>query len=138
VLRQPKGQPFELAEALTAGTNFPDVDVVAAKVVELPQAVPMYSIYRPDSLVDAGRELSVFRSLPPWAVIRRMKPMVLLVRETGKDLTLFAEDRKVELVIMEGRWGRRRARFLDKKERGIALRLKSTLVVALPPTVEGE
>jgi hypothetical protein len=128
-----QGQPFELAESLTEGTNFPDVDVVAAKVIELPKIVPIYSIYKPESLVDAKSELSIFRSLPKWAIIRRIRPMVLLVREAGKDLTKFAEDRNVDLIIMEGKWSERRRGFLPKKERRIALRSECTVIVAVPP-----
>jgi Ca2+-transporting ATPase len=136
VLSEFQGEPFDLAESLTAGTNFPDVDVVAAKVVELPQIVPMYSVYRPESLVDVKSELSIFKSLPKWAIIRRIQPMVLLVREAGKDLTKFAEDRNVDLIIMEGRWSARSRGFLPKKERRIALRSTCTVVVALPQSTD--
>jgi hypothetical protein len=136
VLSELQGEPFELAESLTASTNFPDVDVVAAKVIELPKIVPMYSIYRPESLVDVDSELSIFKSLPRWAIIRRTRPMVLLVRETGKDLTKFAEDRNVDLIIMEGKWADRSRGFLTKKERRIALRSICTVIVAIPPLTE--
>ncbi|MDD1769533.1 MAG: cation-transporting P-type ATPase [Methanomassiliicoccales archaeon] len=128
-----KGEPVELAEALTEGSVFPDVDIVAAKVVEIPPIVPLYSVYRPESLVDYEREISVFRLLPSWARVRRMHPTVVLVRETGRDLAQFAEERKVDVIVMEGEWEEKGRGFLFKKERSVAESARCTVVVAIPP-----
>jgi hypothetical protein len=130
------GEPFEIAEALTEEFAFPDVDVVAAKVVELPSIVPLYSVYRPESLVNVEQELSIFRSLPRWAIIRRIRPMVLLVRETGRDLAHFAKERNVDVIVMEGSWVYSRHGFLPKKERAIATKAECTVVVAVAPVTK--
>jgi len=124
---------FELAEALTADANVPDVDIVAAKVVEMPQIVPLYSIYKPDSLINADKELAALKSLPKWAIIRRIRPMVLLVRETGRDLAQFAKERSVDLVILDGAWSQKNNGYLGKKERSIAVKVQCTIVILLPP-----
>jgi hypothetical protein len=134
ILRKFHPGPFELAEALTADAVFPDVDVVAAKVVEIPRIVPLYSIYKPESLVDTDRELSFVKSLRGGAFLRRLRPMVLLVREASRDLVHFATERKVDVIIMEGDWAARRDGFLPREERGIALRADCTILVTLPRT----
>ena len=99
----------------------------------MPSIVPLYSVYRPESLVDTERELSVFHTLPTWAVIRRYRPMVVLVRESGRDVALFAKQRNVDLIILEGEWDEARSGYMFKKERGVAERAECTVVVAIPP-----
>jgi hypothetical protein len=134
ILRKFYPGPFELAEVLTADAVFPDVDVVAAKVVEIPRIVPLYSIYKPESLVDKDRELSFLRSLRGRVLFERIRPMVLLVREASRDLVNFATERKVDVIIMEGDWTAGKRGFLPKEERRIALKAECTVLVTLPPT----
>jgi hypothetical protein len=123
---------FDLAEALTTDANVPDVDIVAAKVIEMPRIVPLYSYYKPESLINADKELAAIKSLPRWAVIRRIRPMVLLVREAGRDLVQFAEERKVDVIVLEGDWSAKGRGYLRKKEQAIASRAQCTVVVMLP------
>jgi Ca2+-transporting ATPase len=132
VLDKFESEPFEIAEALTEGANIPDVNVVVAKVVEIPPIVPLYSIYKPESLVNAERELATYASLPKWALIRRIRPMVLLVRSASRDVAQFIIERKVDVVILEGNWGRGRDGYLDKKEQKIATSSECSLIVTLP------
>ncbi|MDD1743018.1 MAG: HAD-IC family P-type ATPase, partial [Methanomassiliicoccales archaeon] len=123
---------FDLAEALTMDANVPDVDIVAAKLIEMPRIVPLYSYYKPESLVNADKELAAIKSLPRWAVIRRIRPMVLLVREAGRDLVQFAEERNVDVIALEGDWNAGGKGYLNKKEQTIALQAQCTVVVLLP------
>jgi Ca2+-transporting ATPase len=134
VLREVHTGPFEMAEALTSNAVFPDVDVVVAKVVEIPRIVPLYSVYKPESLIDADKQLSFLKSLRGGVFLGRIRPMVLLVREASRDLLHFAKERKVDLIIMEGDWAARRHGFLAKEERGIASRADCTVLVTLPCT----
>ncbi len=128
-----KGEPVEIAEALTESSVFPDVEIVAAKVVEIPSIVPLYSVYRPESLVDYESEMTVFRLLPSWARVRRMHPTVVLVRETGRDVAQFAEERRIDVIVMEGEWEEKGRGFLFKKEQSVAANARCTVVVAIPP-----
>ena len=127
-----KSGPFEIAEALTEGANIPDVNVVAAKVVEIPSIVPLYSIYKPSSLVDADRELATYASLPKWAIIRRIKPMVLLVRSASRDLVQFASERSVDIIIFEGDWHLRSQGYLGKKEQRAAIDCECAVIITFP------
>jgi len=127
-------EPFELAEVMTEDAVFPDVDVVAAKVVEIPRIVPLYSIYKPESLVDKDKHLSFLESLRGMILLERIRPMVLLVREASRDLVNFATGRKVDIIIMEGDWAASRHGFLLTEERRIALMAECNVLVTLPPT----
>ncbi len=132
VLDEFKPEPFDLAAALTAGSVFPAVDVVAAKVVRIPPIVPLYSTYRPESLVDQEKELSFLKSLRTRPIMRLLTPKILMVRDIGRDLVEFAEEREIEGILMAGRWDAARRGFLSKDERQVALKAKGTIIVILP------
>ncbi len=124
--------PFDVAAALTSTSSFPAVDVVAAKVVKIPPIVPLYSTYRPESLVDKDHELSFLKSLRARPIMRLLTPKVLVVRDIGRDLAEFAEEREIEGILMAGRWEEARHGFVSKDEREAARRAKGTVVVVLP------
>jgi Ca2+-transporting ATPase len=127
---------FELAEAISACSAIPDVDIVAAKVIEIPQIVPLYSIYKPESLVNVDEQLSFLDAFKGKALQKLIKPEVLLVRKMGRDLVDFANERKVDLMIMEGDWSAKRHGFLTKVEREIAMKVHCTMVISLPSVNE--
>jgi len=122
---------FALAGALTSSSHIPDVDVVAAKVIRIPQTVPLYSTYRPESLVDPSKELSFLRAFSGLPVLRRLSAKVLLVRDSSRDLVGFAEDRRIDLIVLKGDWAANRHGFLAKTERRIAAKASCTVAVLL-------
>jgi hypothetical protein len=126
--------PFELASALSGNRNIPDVDVIAAKVVEMPAITPLYSIYRPETLVDSKRQLSFLQNMKGWPILKFIHSKVLLVRNTVRDLVDFASERKVDMVILEGDWAHERTGFTSGVERDIAINAKCTVVMVLPPS----
>lgn len=132
VLDEFRPEPFDLAASLTAGSVFPAVDVVAAKVIRIPPIVPLYSTYRPESLVDQDRELSFLKALRARPIMRLLTPKVLMVRDIGRDLVEFAEEREIEGILMAGRWQAAHSGFLSKDEREVARKAKGTVVVILP------
>ncbi len=133
VLEDFQPEPFDLAASLTASSSFPSVDVVAARVIKIPAIVPLYSTYRPESLIDADRELSFLKSLRTKPIMRLLTPKVLMVRDIGRDLVEFAGERDVEIILLAGRWEASRHGFLPKDERQVALKAKGAVVVILPP-----
>jgi hypothetical protein len=126
-------QPFELAASISASSVVPDIDVVAARVIKLPPIVPIYSTYRPESLVDSERELSSLRKVVSLPLFRSMRPKLLVVRDTARDLVDFASERNVDAILMQGDWAKMRHGFLAEDEREIARRAKATVIVTLPP-----
>ena len=134
VLEDFRVEPFDMAASLTAASTFPAVDVVAAKVVKIPQIVPLYSTYRPESLIDQDHELSFLKSLRTRPIMRLLTPKILMVRDIGRDLVDFADERDIDAILIAGRWEAAHRGFLAKDEREVALKAKGTVVVILPPT----
>jgi magnesium-transporting ATPase (P-type) len=122
---------FALAGALTSASHIPDVDVVAARVIRMPPTVPLYSTFRPESLVDSDGELSFLKALSGLPLLRRLSSRVLLVRDTAKDLVSFADERRVDLIVLKGDWAASRHGFLAKTERRIAAKASSYVAVLL-------
>lgn len=132
VLEDFQPEPFDLAASLTASSTFPAVDVVAAKVIKVPQIVPLYSTYRPESLIDPDRELSFMKTLRSRPIMRLLTPKILMVRDIGRDLVEFAEERDIEAILLSGRWEEAHHGFLSKDERAVAVKARGAVVVILP------
>jgi len=122
---------FALAGALTSASHIPDVDVVAARVIKMPPTVPLYSTFRPESLVDSEKELSFLKPLSGLPLLRRLSVRVLLVRDSSRDLIHFAEERRIDLIVLKGDWSASRRGFLAKTERRIAVKASSYVAVLL-------
>jgi len=122
---------FALAGALTSASHIPDVDVVAARVIKMPPTVPLYSTFLPESLVDSDKELSFMKTLSGLPLLRRLSARVLLVRDSSRDLINFAEERRVDLIVLKGDWAASRHGFLPKTERRIAAKASCYVAVLL-------
>jgi magnesium-transporting ATPase (P-type) len=125
-------QPFELAASLSTSSIVPDVDVVAARVIRLPSIVPIYSTYRPESLIDSEQELSSLKYVLAAPLLRFIRPKLLIVRDVARDLVDFAAERQVDAILMQGDWTERHRGFLAKDEREVARRAGAAVVVTLP------
>ena len=132
VISEVRQGPFELAAALTSGSVIPDVDVVAARVVEMPKYAPLYSIYRRDTLAIGDDQLRSIRSGLSRPLRKLIHPVVLLVRNIGGDIASFASERQVDLIIIEGARGADGRLVLKREERDIVARAKCTVVVMMP------
>jgi magnesium-transporting ATPase (P-type) len=133
VLEEFHQEPFDLAAAFTASAVVPEVDVVAARVIQVPPIVPLYSTYRPESLVDADRELSFLRSVRNLTSLRFLRSSVVMVRQVGRDVVDFARERDVDTIILAGDWRWRRQGFLGKAEREIAENAHGTILIVIAP-----
>jgi magnesium-transporting ATPase (P-type) len=137
VLEEFQSEPFDLAASLTASTRFPEVDLVAAKVIKLPPIVPLYSTFRPESLFDTERELAFLKGLRMRPLQRLISPKILIVREVGRDLVDFATERGVDVILLAGDRSAARHAYLGREEREIAKRARCTVVVVLSPRRDG-
>ena len=125
-------RPFDLASTLTTDSIFADVNIIAAKVIEIPRIVPLYPIYRPETLIDADEELSFLKKRGLHKILRSITPKVLMGQDASLDVAEFADERKVHMIILDGKWSEKRHGFLLEEERKIALQAKCTVVVTLP------
>jgi hypothetical protein len=132
VLDEFHAEVLALAGALTSSSRIPDVDIVAAKVIRMPPTVPLYSTYRPESLVDSEKELSFLKTISGLPLLRRLSARVLLVRDISRDLLQFAEEKRVDMIILRGDWAASRHGFLPKRERIVAAKASCSVAVLLP------
>jgi Ca2+-transporting ATPase len=138
VLSEVRPGPFELAASLTAGSVIPDVDVVAARVIEMPRQAPLYSIYRRDTLAIGDDQLRSIRSGLSRPLRKLIHPVVLLVRNIGGDIARFAGERQVDLIILEGGRAADGSLVLTKEERDIIARAGCTVAVVIPREARAE
>jgi hypothetical protein len=124
---------FRLAKALSAGSVIPDVDVVAARVVELPSSAAGFSLFRRDALAIGDESLSFITTHLSRSMQRLIRPVVLFVHHTGGDIASFARARKVDILILESKWRGDDGRILTKVERDIVAKAKCAIAVVLEP-----
>jgi hypothetical protein len=123
--------PFELSGSLTSSSVIPDVDIIAAKVIEFPPNVPLYSLYYPESFIIKSGELPILRRPSVRALRRYITPLTLYVKDASHGIAHFVVERRVHMIIMEGDWAARRNGFLSKEERKLAKTAPCSIIVTL-------
>jgi len=123
--------PFHLTKELTAHTPIPDVDIIAAKIVEFPSSVELYSRFYPESMVVKSEEFSILRRPAIKALRRHITPLTLFFQDMSKGIAHFVEERRIDMIIMEGDWAEKNHGFLKKAERKIVKRAQCSIIVNL-------
>jgi phosphoserine phosphatase len=123
--------PFHLTKELTAHTPIPDVDIIAAKVVEFPSSVELYSRFYPESMVVKSEEFSILRRPAIKALRRHITPLTLFFQDMSKGIAHFIEERRIDMIIMEGDWSEKNHGFLKKAERKIVKKAPCSILVTL-------
>jgi len=131
VLHEFQEGPFHLTKELTAHAPIPDVDIIAAKVVEFPSSVELYSRFYPESMVVKSEEFSILRRPAIKALRRHITPLTLFFQDISKGIARFIQERKVDMMIMEGDWSEKNHGFLKKAERKIVKRAQCSIIVTL-------
>jgi hypothetical protein len=124
-------EPFTLTKELTAHTPIPDVDIIAAKVVEFPSSVELYSRFYPESMVVKSEEFSILRRPAIKALRRHITPLTLFFQDMSKGIAHFIEERRIDMIIMEGDWSEKNHGFLKKAERKIVKKAPCSILVTL-------
>jgi hypothetical protein len=125
--------PFNLTKVLTAQASIPDVDIIAAKVMEFPSSVELYSRYYPESMVVKSEEFYILRHPSLQALRRHITPLTLFFQDISRGIAHFVEERKVDMIIMEGDWSEKKNGFLKKTERKIVKKAQCSIIVTLAP-----
>jgi len=136
VLHEFHQEPFELSGSLTSSSAIPDVDIIAAKVIEFPPNVPLYSLYYPESIAYKDNQFSFLKRSSIRPIRRRITPLTLFVQDISQGIANFVAERKVHMIIMEGDWAARRNGFLGKEERKLAKKAPCTIIVTLPRPIK--
>jgi Ca2+-transporting ATPase len=131
VLHEFSEEPFKMTTLLTAHSAIPDVDIIAAKVMEFPPTVQLYSRYYPETMTVKSSEFSILRRSPVQALKRSITPLTLFVQEISRGIARFVEERKINVIIMDGTWSEKEHGFLKAAERKIVKKAQCSVIVTL-------
>jgi nucleotide-binding universal stress UspA family protein len=132
VLREEHPDPYIIAAALTSSASVADVEITAAKIVELPPTVPLDAVDTVYSFRKEEKEFSYFTSLAIKTLGRFINPKILPVREVGGDVAQFARDKGIDIMVLFCRRETGFHSFLTKDEYEIVSRSPCVVIVALP------
>lgn len=132
VLKEQHPDPYIIAAALTSSASAADVEITAAKIIELPPTVPLDAIETVYSLKKEEREFSHFTSFAIKALGRLVNPKLVAVREVGMDVAEFVKAKKIDVVVMFS--GRETGfySFLTKDEYEVVSKSPCVVIVTLP------
>lgn len=132
VLKEQHPDPFIIAAALTSSASVADVEITAAKIIELPPTVPLDAIDTALPLRQEEREFSYFTSLAIKTLGRLINPKILPVREVGADVAQFIKDKKIDVLVMFSKRETGFYSFLTKDEYEIVKKSPCVVIVTVP------
>jgi hypothetical protein len=132
VLHEFDQESFNLISLLTTHSTIPDVDIIAAKVIEFPPNVPLYSRYYPESIAVESREFPILRRSSVQVLKRFITPLTLFVKDISHGIAHFVEEKKVDIIVMEGDWSQKKYGFLRKAQCKIVKKAQCSIIVTLP------
>jgi nucleotide-binding universal stress UspA family protein len=132
VLEVQHPDPYVIAAALTSSASVADVEITAAKVIELPPTVPLDAVDTALSLRKEEREFSYFTSLAIKTLGRFINPKILPVREIGSDVAQFVKDRGIDVMVMFSTRETGFHAFLTRDEYDLVRDSPCVVIVTLP------
>jgi nucleotide-binding universal stress UspA family protein len=96
VLKKIHPEPFIIASALTSSATGPDVEMLAAKVVRLPETTPIDAV---EFFKQEERDFSASVSEYIKYAGRLFLPRIVVVRDIGEDLAQLAREMSADLII---------------------------------------
>jgi hypothetical protein len=100
-------------------------------VIEFPSSVELYSRFYPESMVVKSEEFSILRHSSVKALRRHITPLTLFFQNISRGIAHFVEERKVDMIIMEGDWSEKKHGFLKKADRKIVKKAQCSIIVTL-------
>ena len=132
VLKEQHPDPYVIAAALTSSASVADVEITAAKIMELPPTVPLDAIDTVYSLRKEEREFLYFTSLAIKTLGRFINPKILPVREVGSDVAQFVRDKGIDVMVIFCKRETGFHSFLTKDEYDIVSKSPCVVIVTLP------
>ncbi len=132
VLKEQHPDPFIIAAALTSSASAADVEITAAKVIELPRTIPLDAIDTDQSLKMEERDFSYFTSLAIKTLGRFINPKILPVREVGPDVSNFVRDKGIDVLVMFSKRETGFYGFLTKDEYELVSKSPCVVIVTIP------
>ena len=137
VLKEQHPDPYIIAAALTSSASVADVEITAAKIIELPPTVPLDAIDMIQSLRKEERDFSYFTSLAIKTLGRFINPKILPVREVGGDVADFIKEKGIDVLVMFSQRETGFYSFLTKDEYELVSKSPCVVIVTLPAAPPG-
>ena len=132
VLREQHADPFVIAAALTSSASSVDVEITAAKIIELPQTLPLDAFEVAQPLRKEEREFSSFTSFAIKSLGRLINAKILPVRDIGEDVANYIRENKIDMLVMFSKRETGFYGFLTKDEYEIVRKSPCVVVVTEP------
>lgn len=133
VLKEQYPDPYIIAASLTSSASAADVEITAAKIIELPPTVPLDAIDMAYSLRKEERDFSYFTSFAIKTLGRFINPKIIPVREVGNDVAQYVKDKGIDVVVMFSARETGFYSFLTKDEYDIVSKSPCVVIVTVPP-----
>jgi nucleotide-binding universal stress UspA family protein len=132
VLRDVHPDPFIIAAALTSSASVPDVEIVAAKIVQLPRTVPLDALEMESRFNKDEKEFSFLTTQAIRSLGRPVAPIFFPVREIGEDIPNYLKAKGIDVVVMYSKKQTGFYSFLTKNEYDIVSNAPCVVLVVLP------
>ena len=138
VLKEVHPDPFIIAAALTSSASVPDVEIVAAKIIQLPPTVPLDALEMQDTFKKDEKEFSFLTTQAIRSLGRPVTPILFPVREIGDDILDYLRAKGMDVVVMYSKKQTGFYSFLTKNEYDIVSKAPCIVLVVLPGSQDGE
>lgn len=132
VLKEQHPDPYIIAAALTSSASAADVEITAAKVIQIPQTLPLDAVDTVLSLRKEERDFSYFTSLAIKTLGRFINPKILPVREVGGDVRQYVRDKGIDVLVMFSQRETGFYSFLTRDEYEIVSKSPCVVIVTIP------
>ncbi len=126
-------EPLILAAIFTSSLSTPSCELIAVNVLKIPAVTPIDATEVSKVFRVIERDFSQKIALAITSLGRLFTPRILPVRDVGRDVTEFAVEEGVELIIMGCDKPGRLGPVLTKDEYAIVKKVGCVVLVAIPP-----
>ncbi len=92
--------PFIVASALTSTASSPDIEIIAAGIIEIPPTLPLEAATTSSEMRDAERSFSLMVSTAIKSLGKLFSPRILPVRDVGFDVAEYSKDEGIDMIIL--------------------------------------
>ena len=129
--------PFIIASALTSTASAPDIEIIAARIVEIPPTLPLEAAITSSEMKDAERSFSLMVSTAIKSLGRLFSPRILPVRNVGFDVAEYSKDESIDILILSSSGRSGYGKLLKKAEYEIVKKAPCICLAIFPASGQG-
>lgn len=126
-------EPLVMAAALTSSATAPHVELQAARIIELPQTIPLEAVYDASSLKREEREFSLRISSYIRFLGRLFTPFIYPVRNPGEEISTYSREEGIDLILMSGKRPSKFMGLLTRSKYDVVRKAPCISIVTFPP-----